>query len=78
MGQKQILLVSALLATIFSSCGSSSGDKTSNADTTVPMETTLPSETSSTTASKVKFEPFNNVDEVRQKLSAVGIGELGR
>lgn len=78
MRQKKLLLISALLVTIFSSCGSSTGDKTSNADTTVPMETTLPSEISSTTTSKVKFEPFNNVDEVRQKLSAVGIGELGR
>lgn len=78
MGQKHIILVSTFLATIVTSCGSSNGDKTSNADTTVPMETTTPSETSLLTTSKVKFEPFNNVDDVRQKLSAVGIGELGR
>lgn len=61
-----------------SSCGSPDGDKTFSSDTTVPTETTKPSETSPLTASKVKFDPFNNVDAVRQKLSAVGIGELGR
>ncbi|RYE56273.1 MAG: hypothetical protein EOP48_08380 [Sphingobacteriales bacterium] len=78
MGQKNLILISAFLAAIFSSCGCSTGDKTSNADTTVPMETTKPSETSLPTESKVKFEPFNNVDDVRKKLSEVGIGELGR
>jgi hypothetical protein len=68
MGQKNLILISALLATMASSCGSSSGD----------METTTPSETSSPTASKVKLDLFNNVDDVRKKLSAIGIGELGR
>jgi len=78
MRQKNLILISVLFATMTSSCGYSGGDNSSNSDTTVSMETTIPSETSSPTVSKVKFEPFNNVDDVRQKLSAVGIGELGR
>lgn len=77
MGQKKLILISALLATMACSCGSSNGEKSSYLDSTMSIKTTTISETSSPTASKVKFEPFNNVDDVRQKLSAVGIGELG-
>lgn len=77
MRQKNPILISVLFATMTSSCGYSGGDNTSNSYTTVSKETTIPSETSSPTVSKVKFEPFNNVDDVRQKLSTVGIGELG-
>ena len=77
MGQKKLLLISALLITIMYSCNSSNWDNDSNSDTNDKMETTSASEASSTTASKVKFAPFKNIDDVRQKLSAVGIGELG-
>ena len=78
IGQKKLLLILALLITIMYSCNSSNGDNDSNSDTNDKMETTSASEASSTTASKVKFAPFKNIDDVRQKLSAAGIGELGR
>jgi hypothetical protein len=78
MRKKNIILISALLATMAFSCGSPNGDKTSNPDAVLPVDTTMPLGTSSKKISKVKFEAFNNVDNVRQKLSAVGIGELGR
>lgn len=77
MRQKILIAISALLAIMVSSCGSSNYEKNLSSDITIPIETTTPSETYAVTASKVKFEPFNNVDNVRQKLSAVGIGELG-
>jgi len=74
MTQIKLVLASALFATITYSCSSPNGDNNYNSDTTAQLDLKLPSKTSS----KVKFDPFNNVEDVMQKLSAVGIGELGK
>lgn len=76
MGQKTNFLLSVLLVTTIASCVSSSGDIASDSGTTAAIEKKSSSDISSAT-STVKFEPFNNIDEVRQKLSAIGIGEFG-
>ncbi|HYG03894.1 MAG TPA: hypothetical protein VD927_15710 [Chryseosolibacter sp.] len=62
----KLILISTLLAALSCSCSSSNGDNNSS------------SVAISETSSKVRFAPFNNVEDVRQRLSAVGIGELGR
>ncbi len=77
MKKRYLVLTSVFLTTIIFSCAPSSSDEISNTETAAPTETTAPSGTIAVTAPKVKFVPFGNVDEVRQKLSSVGIGELG-
>jgi hypothetical protein len=69
MRQFKSLLTATIIIT-FISCGSSE-TKTSS-DKQKELTTENPS-----SKEKVKFEPFNNIDDTRQKLSAVGIGELG-
>ncbi|WP_276371918.1 hypothetical protein [Chryseolinea sp. H1M3-3] len=73
MRQIKLILTLALLATITYSCSSSNKDNNPEPDTAAQVETKVLPKASS----KVKFDPFNNVEDVRQKLSAVGIGELG-
>ena len=71
----KFLLFLAIITTA-TSCGSS--DTGTETVSTAQETTTTPSEISTNSSSKVKFEPFNNIDNVRQKLSSVGIGDLGR
>ena len=69
MRQFKSLLFTTIILT-FISCGSS--------ETKTSSEKKDPSTSENTSSkAKVKFEPFNNIEDTRQKLSAVGIGELG-
>ena len=69
MRQFKPLLFATIIFT-FTSCGSSE-IKTSS------EKKDLPTSENTSSKAKVNFEPFNNIDDTRQKLSAVGIGELG-
>ena len=63
-----------LLTSFTFSCGNSDRNQNVNVEDSLSKDNAA----SSQTITKVKFEPFNNVDDVRQKLSSVGIGDLGR
>jgi len=59
-------LLSIIFITMLIACNSNDQNLKNNSDSNVDSATT------------VKFVPFNNVDELRSKLSLIGIGELGK
>lgn len=59
-------LLSIIFITMLIACNSNDQNLKNNSDTNVDS------------ATMVKFVPFNNVDELRKKLSLIGIGELGK
>jgi hypothetical protein len=68
----------ALIVIMASSCNSSDIENYNQKYTATPVESHMSSENSPHATSKVKFDLFNNINDVRQNLSTVGIGELGR
>lgn len=64
-----VVMGSAILVVVIYACN---GNQDANPKSGNAAETEMKG------TSKAKFKPFNNVEDIRVKLSAVGIGELSR